>query len=73
MTNPGPLQPLLHKPVVGVKYHVLWGSSHGVVGVCVAVHEYTQEVILRSPKTKKLWQNPVKWSDLRLLRKHEQH
>lgn len=65
------LLPLIHTPVVGEKYHVSWGKSHGVVGVCVTVHVQTQEVILRSPKTKVLWKNPVKWGDLRYIRRKE--
>lgn len=65
------LQPLINPPVVGQLYHVAWGTSNGIVGKCMAVHVHTQEVILRSPKTHKLWARPVKWSDLRLLRKHE--
>ena len=65
------LQPLINPPVVGQMYHVVWGKSNGVVGKCMVVNVHTQEVILRSPKTHKVWAKPVKWSDLRLLRKHE--
>ena len=71
MSKINELLPLVHAPVVGQKYHVSWGNSHGVVGVCMAVHVHTQEVILRSPKTKVLWKNPVKWADLRHIRKDE--
>ena len=64
----GPLMSLIGPPTVGTKYHVSWGNSHGVVGRCVEVHEATQEVTMRSPKTKIVWKKRVKWSDLRYLR-----
>ena len=55
-------------PVVGKLYHVSWGYSHGIVGRCIAVSEQFQEVKLQTPKTKKSFAKPVKWSDLRHTR-----
>jgi hypothetical protein len=67
-----PLMPLIKlPPIVGFKYHVQWGSSNGVVGKVVSVDELNQTVIMRSPKSKRIWKNPVRWSDLRLLRKEQ--
>ncbi len=63
-----PLLPV-EKPVTGHRYHVAWGRSHGVVGVCRSVDEASKTVILKNPKTKTKWANPVKWSDLRHTRK----
>lgn len=65
------LLPLVHEPVVGQKYHVSWSNFHGVVGVCTLVDKLTYEVVLCSPKTKIVWKNRVKWSDLRYIRKDQ--
>jgi hypothetical protein len=59
------------KPVVMQKYHVSWGDSRGVVGICIEVNEVNKTVIMKSPKTKVIWKYPVKWSDLRHLRKQQ--
>ena len=67
----GPLITIRRKPVVGVKYHVSWGTSKGVVGVCVEVLKDTQEAILMSPKTNILWKRPVKWSDMQYIRRNQ--
>ena len=61
----------VEKPVTMQKYHVSWGSGHGVVGRCVEVDEVNKTVIMISPKTKEKWKFPVKWSDLRHLRKQQ--
>lgn len=58
-------------PVIGSRYHVAWGYSRGVVGVCVSVDEGNKTVQLRTPKTKQLFRFPTKWSDLRHTRKEQ--
>ena len=58
-------------PVVGKKYHVAWAYSNGIVGVCVSVNESNKIVILRTPKTKRLFKKPVHWIDLRYTRHDE--
>ena len=65
-----PLIPV-ERPIIGEKYHVNWAYSHGVVGICVKVNEENKTVILKTPKTKKEFANPVKWSDLRHIRKNQ--
>lgn len=62
-----PLIPVEH-PVVGKYYHVAWGYSRGIVGVCMSIDEESRTVIMRTPKTKRLFKNPVKFSDLRHTR-----
>ncbi len=59
----------VEKPALHNLYHVAWGNSNGVVGRCVSIDEENKTVILRSPKTRIDWKNPVKWSDLRHTRK----
>jgi len=66
-----PLVPLVGNPEVGRKYHVSWGLSHGVVGKCMQVNTEDQTVILRTPKTHKVFKYPVKWSELRYIRSNE--
>lgn len=55
-------------PTFGTLYHVAWGWSRGIVGRCISIDKVNKTVILRSPKTKRDWANPVKWSDLRHTR-----
>lgn len=57
-------------PKVGVNYHVSW-ASRGVVGKCVKVDDDNKIVILVGPVTKVPFKNPVKWSELRHTRKHQ--
>ena len=64
-----PLLPLIEPPLRYMKYHVAWGKSNGVVGKVVEVNTIDKTVIMESPSTGTKWQNPVKWSDLRHLRK----
>lgn len=59
------------EPKVGMKYHVAWGYSNGVVGVCISVDSENKTVKLRTPKTKKEFKNPVKWEDLRHTRRNQ--
>jgi hypothetical protein len=66
-----PLVPVEGIPVVGRKYHVSWGYHNGVVGKCMEVDPETKTVILRTPKTKVLFKNPVRWEDLRYIRSNE--
>lgn len=66
----GPLLSV-NKPQQGAKYHVSWGRSNGVVGVCISVDENSKTVVLKSPKTGKVWNCTVKWSDLRHIRKNQ--
>lgn len=63
-----PLLPV-SKPFISHKYHVSWGTSNGVVGVCVSINETNKTVILVTPRTRKAFKNPVKWEDLRHTRK----
>ena len=63
-----PLLPVDY-PHVFAKYHVAWGTSNGVVGKVLSVNEEKKTVKMCSPKTGIEWKNPVKWSDLRHLRK----
>lgn len=56
-------------PKVSELYHVTWGYGKGVVGRCISVNEVNKTVIMRSPKSKIVWKNPVKWSDLMHTRK----
>ncbi len=67
-----PLLPLQGTPQMNKKYHVSWGKSNGVVGYVVHINETDKTVIMRSPSTGIDWKNPVKWIDLRLLRKDQQ-
>lgn len=64
-----PLLSLIDPPKVGQSYHVAWGRSNGVVGRILSVDEINKTAIICSPKTRITWKNPVKWSDLRHLRK----
>jgi hypothetical protein len=57
-------------PRVGVLYHVSW-ASRGVVGKCMSIDENNKTVILRRPKSKTNFANPVKWSDLRHTRRNQ--
>ena len=66
-----PLMKLISPPGIGTKYHVSWGKSNGVVGKCVSVDEVNKTVIMKSPKTGIHWKSPVKWDDLRYLRKQQ--
>ncbi len=66
-----PLLPVT-SPVLNTKYHVAWGTSNGVVGRCVSIDFVNYTVKMRSPKTGIMWIKPVKWSDLRHLRKEQQ-
>lgn len=66
----GDLIPVI-EPKQGMKYHVSWGKSNGVVGVCVSVDSENKTVILRTPKTKKTFKKPVNWSDLRHTRRNQ--
>lgn len=66
-----PLVPVVGTPQVSRKYHVAWGYHHGVVGRCISVNEVEKTVLLRTPKTKTLFKNPVKWEDLRYIRSNE--
>lgn len=59
------------KPLVGQLYHVSWGYSRGIVGRCSGVDEKEKTVILVTPKTKKQFQKPVRWEDLRHTRKNQ--
>lgn len=61
----------VQKPKIGCHYHVAWGKSHGVVGVCCEVNEQAKTVKLKSPKTKIVWNCSVNWSDLRHTRKNQ--
>lgn len=61
----------VEKPTVGKLYHVLWGSN-GMVGRCMSINWEEETVVLRSPKTKKVWKNPIKFSDLRHTRRNAQ-
>lgn len=65
-----PLVPVI-RPKVGTPYHVNWGRSHGVVGICIAVDETNKTVTLRTPSTGKVFKNAVSWSDLRHTRKNQ--
>lgn len=65
------LVPLIDNPKVGRKYHVSWGYNNGVVGKCIQVIPENKTVILQTPKTKKIFVNPVNWSDLRYIRSNE--
>ena len=66
--NKGEPLMIVETPALQCLYHVAWGNSRGVVGVCIAIDEQNKTVILSSPKTKIKWVNPVKWSDLRHTR-----
>lgn len=59
------------EPKVGIKYHVAWGYSNGIVGVCISVDAERKTVKLRTPKTKKDFKNEVKWEDLRHTRRNQ--
>lgn len=65
-----PLIPV-NKPIVGQHYHVAWGFSRGIIGVCVEINEINKTVILQTPKTRVRFANPVKWADLRHTRKNQ--
>lgn len=67
-----PLMEIIGNPEMYKKYHVSWGKSNGVVGYVVHINEADKTVIMRSPKTGIDWVKPVKWSDLRYLRKDQQ-
>lgn len=59
-------EPFLHligKPVVGMKYHITWGLTKGVVGKCYQIND-DDTVLLRTPKTAKPFKYPVKYSEL---------
>ncbi len=58
-------------PKLNELYHVAWGLSHGVVGRCVDINENTKTVVLRTPKTRKLFKRVVKWADLRHTRANQ--
>ncbi len=64
-----PLLPLTEPPFLYGKYHVAWGKSNGVVGKVISVNEINKTVIMCSPSTGKEWKNPVRFSDLRHLRR----
>lgn len=64
-----PLLPVEDKPILYEKYHVSWANNNGVVGRVKSINEINKTVIMESPKTNVEWKNPVKWSDLRHLRK----
>ncbi len=68
-TKSDPLLPLIKEPVLGGKYHVAWGNSNGVVGKVVAIDFVGKKVNMVSPKSGLHWKSPVKWEDLRHLRK----
>ncbi len=61
----------VNTPNLSQKYHVIWGWSNSIVGRVVAIDWENKTVTMRSPKSKKNWKNPVKFSDLRHIRKHE--
>lgn len=63
-----PLLPVEGEPKVGTKYHVSWGYSRGVIGVCIAVDLYSKTVVLAAPKTRSIFARPVAWADLRHTR-----
>lgn len=58
-------------PELNTRYHVAWGKSNGVVGICISINEANKTVILKSPSTGIKWVNPVKWSDLRHTRSNQ--
>lgn len=58
-------------PQVHQLYHVAWAYSRGVVGRCISVDEKNKTVILRKPKAKENFKNPVRWQDLRHTRKNQ--
>lgn len=60
-------EPLLHQ-----KYHVSWGNSHGVVGKVINIDYQNKTVKMISPSSKVVWKYPVRWSELRHLRKTQQ-
>lgn len=60
------LKPLISKPKVGVTYRVSWPNFPNLKGVCTAVDEERQIVVLKNPRSHAIWATPVKWSDLRL-------
>jgi hypothetical protein len=62
---------LIFPPLVDNKYHVSWGTSNGVVGVVVSIDTVNKTVVMKSPRTHIHWKNPVKWSDLRYIRREE--
>ena len=62
---------LTSAPIIGMLYHVSWGKSKGVVGKCMSIDFENKEVILRSPKSKINWKNPVKFCDLLLIRRQQ--
>jgi hypothetical protein len=66
------MKPLLSvdSPKLLELYHVSW-ASNGVVGRCISIDETNKTVILRRPKSKTSFANPVKWSDLRYTRKKQ--
>jgi len=59
-------------PILNTKYHVAWGNSNGVVGKVVAIDFVGKKVTMISPKSGLHWKSPVKWEDLRHLRKTQQ-
>ena len=61
----------VERPLQGQLYHVSWGYRNGIVFRCIEVDEVNKVVRLRTPKTKKELPNPVKWADLRHIRKNE--
>jgi hypothetical protein len=63
-----PLLSLIAPPCMYAKYHVCWGTSHGVVGKVIGVDIVNKTVMMESPSSGVKWKNPVKWSDLRHLR-----
>lgn len=57
------------KPELNRLYHVSWGYSRGIVGKVISIDENAQTVEMITPKTKKLFKYPVKWSELRHTRR----
>jgi len=58
-------------PRIQEKYHVAWAHSRGVVGICISIDEVNKTVMLKSPKTKIVWNKPVLIKDLRHTRENQ--
>lgn len=63
-----PLLPIEGTPLMGKSYHVSWSRSHGIIGVVNGIDYIDKKVIMINPKTKKQWEFPVKWTELRYTR-----
>lgn len=65
-----PLLEVEGTPEIGKIYHVSW-ASNAVKGKCMSIDPNTRTVILMRPKTKTYFKYPVRWEELRHLRKEE--